>query len=203
MLIEKVDGFTYLFDRFSLLIFGHHVHPFLTTMYPSSDGYNAPCHKVYCITRFTSTVTRSQTSRGPLGWNGRMTSWMRSRQQLPDAIMAIWTKISEEHHEIELLYTHAQWVCIKAEFDVIFFMLLVGERCIFLGCTGPLRVFFQMGGDSYGNGCLVLTIDCGEWVFSFQSSLSSFLIFINRDTRTSSDWGMTSSYLLFSFKQFE
>jgi len=53
-------------------IVADHVRPFMTTVYPSSDGYfqqdNAPCH------------------------NGQPTN----SQQLRDAIMSIWTKISEE-----------------------------------------------------------------------------------------------------------
>ncbi len=71
-----------------LSIVADHVHPFMTTVYPSSDGYfqqdNAPCRKAQIIsdwflqhdneffhfTQKDSTVTRSQSSRAPLGCGG-------------------------------------------------------------------------------------------------------------------------------------
>ncbi len=102
-----------------LSIVADHVHPFMTTVFPSSDDYfqqdNAPCHKAQIIsdwflwqwvhfTQMVSTVTRSQSNRAPLGCGG--TGYSRSinilvvqptnLQQLCDAIMSIWTKISEE-----------------------------------------------------------------------------------------------------------
>ncbi len=62
-----------------LSIVAEHVHPFMTTAYPSSDGYvqqdNAPCHKIsnhlrlvswtwqwVHFTQMASTVTRSQSN---------------------------------------------------------------------------------------------------------------------------------------------
>ncbi len=62
-----------------LSIVADHVHPFMTTVYPSSDGYfqqdNAPCHKAQIIsdfhfTQMASTVTRSQSNTAPLGCGG-------------------------------------------------------------------------------------------------------------------------------------
>ncbi len=70
-----------------LRIVADHVHPFMTTVYPSSDDYfqqdNAPCHKAQIIsdwflehdkefffTQMASTVTRSQSNRSPLGCGG-------------------------------------------------------------------------------------------------------------------------------------
>ncbi len=70
-----------------LSIVADHVHPFMTTVYPSSDGYfqqdNAPCHKAQIIsdwflehekwfhfTQMASTVTRSQSIKAPLGCSG-------------------------------------------------------------------------------------------------------------------------------------
>ncbi len=67
-----------------LSIVADHVHRFMTTVYPSSYGYfqldNAPCHKAQIIsdwflehdneftfTQMTSTFTRSQSNRAPLG----------------------------------------------------------------------------------------------------------------------------------------
>ncbi len=62
-----------------------HVHPFMTTVYPSSDGYfqqdNTPCHKAQIIsdwflkqwvnfTQMAYTVTRSESNRAPLGCGG-------------------------------------------------------------------------------------------------------------------------------------
>ncbi len=68
-----------------LSIVADHVHPFMTTVYPSSDGYfqqdNAPCYKAQIIldwflehdnefTIMASTVTRSQSNRALLGCGG-------------------------------------------------------------------------------------------------------------------------------------
>ncbi len=100
-----------------LSIVADHVHPFKSTVYTSSDGYfqqvNAPCHKAQIIsdwflehdkwvhfTQKASTVTRSQSNRAPLGCGGMgeciMDVQPTNLQQLRDAIMSIWTKISEE-----------------------------------------------------------------------------------------------------------
>ncbi len=69
-----------------LSVVADHVHPFMTTVYQSSDGYfqqdNAPCHKAQIISdwflehnnEFTLLkwlpVTRSQSNRAPLGCGG-------------------------------------------------------------------------------------------------------------------------------------
>ncbi len=72
-----------------LIIVADHVHPFMTTVNPSSDGYfqqdNAPCHKAQIISdwflehdneftllKWPPRVTRSQSNRAPLGcgWMG-------------------------------------------------------------------------------------------------------------------------------------
>ncbi len=69
-----------------LSIVADHVHPFMTTVYPSSDGYfqrdNAPCHKAQIISdwflehdnEFTllkwPPVTKSQSNRAHLGCGG-------------------------------------------------------------------------------------------------------------------------------------
>ncbi len=70
-----------------LSIVADHVHPFMTTVYPFSDGYfqqdNTPYHKAQIIsdwflehdneftfTQMASTVTRSQSNRAPLGCGG-------------------------------------------------------------------------------------------------------------------------------------
>ncbi len=69
-----------------LSIVADHVHPFMTTVDPSSKGYfqqdNAPCHKAQIIsdwflehdneffTQMASTVTRSKSNRAPLGCGG-------------------------------------------------------------------------------------------------------------------------------------
>ncbi len=103
-----------------LSIVADHVHPFMNTVYPSSDDYfqqdNAPYHKAQIISdwflehdnEFTllkwppqsSTVTRSQSNRTPLRCGGTEIRIMDVQptniQQLRDTIMSIWTKISEE-----------------------------------------------------------------------------------------------------------
>ncbi len=101
-----------------LSIVAEHVHPFMTTVYPYSDGYfqqdNAPCHKAQIISDWflehdnefillkcppqSADFNPIESTFGKW-WNGRFTSWMCSRknlQQLRDAIMLIWTKFSEE-----------------------------------------------------------------------------------------------------------
>ncbi len=104
------------------------MHPFMTTVDPSSDGYfqqdNAQYHKAQIIsdwflehdneffTQIASTVTRSQSDRAALGCGQNtyivvdvveqgiriMDVQPTNLQQLHDAnaIMSIWTKISEE-----------------------------------------------------------------------------------------------------------
>ncbi len=94
-----------------------HVHLFMTTVYPSSDDYfrqdNAPCHKAQIISdwflennnEFTLLKWPPQSpDRNPIEhlWNvverkiRIMDVQPTNLQQLRDAIMSIWTKISEE-----------------------------------------------------------------------------------------------------------
>ncbi len=100
-----------------LSIVADHVHPFMTTVYPSSDGYfqqdNAPCHKAQIISdwflehdnEFTLLKWPPQTpDLNPIEhlWDvvereiHIMDVQPTNLQQLCDAIMSIWTKISEE-----------------------------------------------------------------------------------------------------------
>ncbi len=74
-------------DPAYLSIVADHVHPFMTTVCPSSDGYfqqdNAPCHKAqivsdwflehdkeFALLKWPPPVTRSQSNRAPLGCGG-------------------------------------------------------------------------------------------------------------------------------------
>ncbi len=95
-----------------LSIVADHVYPFMTTVYPSSDGYfqqdNAPCHKIsnhlrlvswtwqwVHFTQMASTVTRSQSN--VVEREIRIIDVLLTNlQQLRDATMSIWTKIAEE-----------------------------------------------------------------------------------------------------------
>ncbi len=100
-----------------LSIVADHVHPFMTTVYSSSDGYfqqdNAPCHKAQIISdwflehdnEFTLLKWPSQSpDLNPIEHLWDVVEWeihimdvqMTNLQQLRDAIMSIWTKISEE-----------------------------------------------------------------------------------------------------------
>ncbi len=100
-----------------LSIVADHVHPFMTTVYPSSDGYfqqdNAPCHKAQIISNWFLEHDNEFTL---LKWPPQSPDlnpiehlWdvvereirildvqLTNLQQLRDAIMTIWTKISEE-----------------------------------------------------------------------------------------------------------
>ncbi len=100
-----------------LSIVANHVHPFMTTVYPSSDGYfqkdNAPCHKAQILSDWFLEHDNEFTL---LKWppqspdlNPIQHLWdvvereicildvqPTNLQQLRDAIMSIWTKISEE-----------------------------------------------------------------------------------------------------------
>ncbi len=100
-----------------LRIVADHVHPFMTTVYPSSDGYiqqdNAPCHKAQIISdwflehdnEFTLLKWPPQSpDLNPIEhlWHvverefRIMDVQPTNLQQLRESIMSIWTKISEE-----------------------------------------------------------------------------------------------------------
>ncbi len=100
-----------------LSIVADHVYPFMTTVYPSSDEYfqqdNAPCHKAQIISdwllehdiEFTLLKWPPQSpDLNPIEhlWDvvereiRIMDVQTTNLQQLCDAIMSIWTKISEE-----------------------------------------------------------------------------------------------------------
>ncbi len=100
-----------------LNIVADHVHPFMTTVYPSSDRYfqqdNAPCHKAQIISDW---FLKNENEFTLLKWppqspdlnqiehlldvvkreSSIMDVQPTNLQQLRDAIMSIWTKISEE-----------------------------------------------------------------------------------------------------------
>ncbi len=100
-----------------LSIVADHVHPFMTTVYPSSKGYfqqdNAPCHKAQIISDwFLEHDNEFNLHKWPPQspdlnpieqlWDvvERETRIMdvqpTNLQQLRDTIMSIWTKISEQ-----------------------------------------------------------------------------------------------------------
>ncbi len=98
-----------------LSIVADHVYPFMTTVFPSSDGYfqqdNAPCHKAQI---FSDWFLEHDNEFTLLKWSPQspdlnqiehlwdvveiriMDVQPANLQQLCDAIMSIWTKISEE-----------------------------------------------------------------------------------------------------------
>ncbi|KAG1957248.1 gastrula zinc finger protein XlCGF57.1-like [Pimephales promelas] len=100
-----------------LSIVADHVHPFMTTMYPTSDGYfqqdNAPCHKAGIISDW---FLEHDNEFAVLKWPPQspdlnpiehlwdvvereiriMDVQPTNLQQLCDAIMSIWTKLPEE-----------------------------------------------------------------------------------------------------------
>ncbi len=99
-----------------LSIVADYFHPFMTTVYPSSDGFqqdNAACHKAQIISdwflehdnEFTLLKWPPQSpDLNPIEhlWDvvkreiRIMDVQLTNLQQLRDAIMSIWTKISEE-----------------------------------------------------------------------------------------------------------
>ncbi len=116
----------------SLSIVSEHVHPLMTTVYPSRDGYfqqdNAPCHKAQIISdwflehdnEFTLLTWPPQSpDLNPIEhlWDlvEREICFMdvqpTNLQQLCDAIMFIWTKISEEcfQHLVESMPWRQFW----------------------------------------------------------------------------------------------
>ncbi len=100
-----------------LSIVADHVHPFMTTVYSSSDDYfqqdNAPCHKAQIISdwflKHDNEFTLLKWSPQSPDLNTIEQLWdvvereiliiyvqPTNLQQLSDAIISIWTKISEE-----------------------------------------------------------------------------------------------------------
>ncbi len=95
-----------------LSIVADHIHPFMTTVNPSFDGYfqqdNAPCHKAQIISdwflkhdnEFTLLKWPPQSPEylwDVVEWEIRfMDVQSTNLWQLRDAIMSIWTNISEE-----------------------------------------------------------------------------------------------------------
>jgi len=100
-----------------LSIVADYVHPFMTTVYPSSDSYfqqdNAPCHKAQIISDWflehdnEFTLLKWPPQSPDLNqiehlwdtdeWEIRIMDVQPTNlQQLCDAIISIWTKISEE-----------------------------------------------------------------------------------------------------------
>ncbi len=114
-----------------LSIGADHVHPFMTTVYPSLDGYfqqdNAPCHKAQIISdwflehdnEFTLLKWPPQSpDLNPIEhlWDvvereiQIMDVQPTNLQQLRDNIMSIWTKISEEYfqHIVESMHEESR-----------------------------------------------------------------------------------------------
>ncbi len=110
-------------------IVADHVHPFMTTVFRSSDGYiqqdNAPCHKAQiisdwfleCDNEFTLLKWSPQSpDLNPIEhlWDVVereiciMDVQPTNLQQLRDAIMSIWTKISEECFNTLLKLCHKE-----------------------------------------------------------------------------------------------
>ncbi len=114
-----------------LSIVADHVHPFMTTVYPFYDGYfqqdDSPCHKAQIISdwfleddnEFNLLKWLPQSpDLNPIEHLWDVVEWeicimdvqLTNLQKLSDAIMSIWTKISEEclQHLVEYI-GHKHW----------------------------------------------------------------------------------------------
>ncbi len=104
-----------------LSIGADHVHPFMTTVYPSLDDYfqqdNTPCHSSNHL-RLVSWTGPQSPDLNPIEhlWDvvereiQIMDVQPTNLQQLRDAIMLIWTKISEEYfqHIVESMHEESR-----------------------------------------------------------------------------------------------
>ncbi len=131
-----------------LSIVADHVHPLMTTVYPSSDGYfqqdNAPCHKAQTISDW---FLEHNNEFPLLKWPPQspdlnpiehlwdvvvreiriMDVQPTNLQQLRDAIMSIWTKISEEYfqHLVKSMPRRIQAVLKAKGCPTLFFCSIV------------------------------------------------------------------------------
>ncbi len=150
-------------------IVADHVHPFMTTVYPSSDGYfqqdNAPCHKDQIISdwflehdnEFTLLKWPPQSpDLNPIEhlWDvvereiHIMDVQPTNLQQLCDAFMTIWTKISEEcsntllnlcHEELRQFWRQKEVQPGTSKVYVIKWPVSVYHTCIFTWKWKPDR----------------------------------------------------------------
>ncbi len=110
-----------------LSIVADHVHPFMTTVYPSSDGYfqqdNVPCHKAQIISDWflehdnEFILIRSQFNRAPLGCGGTGDSHHGRAAEKSAAITFTFMHLADAFIQSDLqfssfrLYIFCQYVC--------------------------------------------------------------------------------------------
>ncbi len=157
-------------DTAYLNIVYDHVHPFMTTVYPTSDGYfqqeNAPCHKAQIISDWflehdnVFTLLKWPPQSPDINQIEHLWDVVEQEihiidvqptnlQKLCDAIMSIWTKISEEcfQHLVESMLRRIKAVLYLIKWPVsvyiyIYIYIYIYNVCIFSFCFVSFVLFF-------------------------------------------------------------
>ncbi len=110
-----------LYATVYLSVVTDHVHPFMTTVYPSSDEYfqqdNAPCHKAKVISDWFLEHDNEFT----------LLKWPPQSPDL-NPIEHLWDVVEREIHIMDVQPTNLQQLCD----DIISIWTKISEECIWL-----------------------------------------------------------------------